>query len=188
MTDASKPFRDYVRQLAEFGKKFLNMNPYIFLTPPAIVSSGTTMEGNPMQRRLTGVALTTLLFGMLTHPALAQSPPSAAIEAVSSQVNQGEDVEFKAYLSLTPSHAVVIRVRWAGHDRYWRLQPDFDFSFPCDAVNQGQHTITIETADTVANQATQGAANNGNAGSGPYPTAYSVGSPSSATATCNATR
>ena len=34
MTDASKPFRDYVRQLAEFSKKFLNMNPYIFSTPP----------------------------------------------------------------------------------------------------------------------------------------------------------
>ena len=139
-----------------------------------------------MTRRLTLAALAALVSAMLTYPVFAQTPPSAAIEADSTQVNQGEDVKFTAYLSSTPSHAVVIRVRWAGYDRYWRLQPDFKFSFPCNATNRGQHTITVETADTSANQATQQAANNGVDPGSPYPTAYSVGSPSSATATCSA--
>ena len=138
-----------------------------------------------MTRRLTMAALATLASATLTCPALAQTPLSAAIEVDSAQVNQGGSVKFKAYLSSTPSHAVVIRVRWAGSDRYWRLQPDFDFSFPCNAVNSGQHTITIETADTVADQATQDAATA--VGSSFQSPAYTVGSPSSATATCNAT-
>ena len=137
---------------------------------------------NTMIRQLTMAAL---VFGMLTYPALAQTPPSATITAGTSQYYSGEDVIFTASLSSSPGHAVVILVRWAGYDRYWRLQPKFEFSFPCNSVNRGSHTITIQTSNDNTNQATYTASTGGNAGSPPYPSAYSVGSPSSATATCN---
>ena len=138
-----------------------------------------------MIRQLTMAVLATLVFGMLTYPALAQTPPSATITAATSQYYSGENVKFTASLSSSPGHAVVILVRWRGYDRYWRLQPKFEFSFPCNLANRGSHTITIQTSNTNSDEATCAAANNGTACSAPYPTAYSVGSPNSATATCN---
>ena len=138
-----------------------------------------------MIRQLAMAASATLVFGMLTYPALAQTPPSATITAGTSQYYSGEDVKFTASLSSSPGHAVVILVRWKGYDRYWRLQPKFEFSFPCNLANRDSHTITIQTSNDNTNEATCTASNSGTACSAPYPTAYSVGSPSSATATCN---
>ncbi len=139
-----------------------------------------------MIRQLTMAALASLVFGMLTYPSMAQAPPSATIAAGTLQYYPGEDVKFKASLSSSPGHAVVIVVKWAGYDRYWRLQPNFEFSFPCNLVNRGSHTITIQTSNDNTNAATCTASNNnGTDCAAPYPTAYEVGSPSSATATCN---
>ena len=143
-----------------------------------------------MMRQLTMAALATLLvLGMLIGPALAHdTPPSVSIAAGTSQYYSNQDVKFTASLTSSSSnhaHAVVILVRWKGFDRYWRLQPNFEFSFPCNLANRGQHTITIQTPNDNTNEATCTAENNGTACSAPYPTAYSVGSPNSATATCN---
>ena len=139
-----------------------------------------------MIRQLTMAALAILVFGMPASPALAQqTTPSATIAAGTSQYYSGEDVKFTASLSPGPGHAVVILVRWKGYDRYWRLQPKFEFSFPCNLANRGSHTITIQTSNDNTNEATNAAYNGGTAGPGPYPTAYNVGSPNSATATCN---
>ena len=140
----------------------------------------------PMIRKLTVTALATLVFGMLTCPAMAQTP-SVTITAGTSQVYPGDDVKFKASLSSAPGHAVLVRVKWAGYDRYWWLQPNFQFSFPCNLTNKGSHTITIETANDTTNEATceSSAGNTSCAGSTNYPTAYNVGSPGSATSTCN---
>ena len=139
-----------------------------------------------MIRQLTMAALATLVFGMPASPALAQqTTPSVSITTGTSQAYPGDDVKFTASLGSSPGHAVVILVRWKGYDRYWRLQPNFHFSFPCNLANKGQHTITIQTSNDNTNEATNTAYNGGTAGTGPYPTAYNVGSPSSATATCN---
>ncbi len=135
------------------------------------------------------LTLAALVLGMLTYPSLAQTPPSVSIAVStdgSSQVYPGEDAKFTASLSSSPGHAVVILVRWKGYDRYWRLQPSFHFSFPCNLTNKGRHTITIQTSNDDTNEATYSASlGGGEAGPGPYPTAYEIGSPSSATATCN---
>ncbi len=140
-----------------------------------------------MIRQLTMAALATLVFGMLTYPAMAQTTPSATITANTSQVFPGDDVKFKASLSPDPGHAVLVLVRWAGYDRYWWLQPDFHFSFPCNLTNKGSHTITIQTSNDNTNEATCNATSGNSACSNapPYPTAYNIGSPSSATSTCN---
>ncbi len=144
-----------------------------------------------MIRQLTMAVLATLVFGMLASPALAQqTTPSVSIAVStegSSQVYPGEDVKFTASLSPSPGHAVLVLVRWAGYDRYWWLQPKFEFSFPCNLANRGSHTITIQTSNGNTNQATceSTAGNTSCAGTDPYPTAYEIGSPSSATATCN---
>ncbi len=129
-----------------------------------------------------------LVFGMLASPALAQTPPIATITAGTSQYYSGEDVKFTASLNSSPGHAVVIFVKWQDYDRYWRLQPKFEFSFPCNATNSGSHTITIQTSNNHTDEATHAASADGDAGSPPYPTAYSVGSPDAATATCNVTQ
>ena len=128
----------------------------------------------PTIRKLAMRTMAALVFGTLTYPALAQTVPSASITTNSSQVFSGDDVKFKASFSSNPGQSVVIRVNWAGYDRYWRLQPNFEFSFPCNLTNNGSHTITIQPPNEITKQA-----NNTSAG------AYSVGSPSSATATCN---
>ncbi len=138
-----------------------------------------------MMRQRTMAVLATLVLGMLIGPALAQTPSATITAPGTSQYNSGEDVKFTASLSESPGHAVVIVVRWKGYDRYWRLQPGFEFSFPCNLANRGSHTITIQTSNTNTDEATCTASNNGTACSAPYSTAYEVGSPSSATATCN---
>ena len=124
-----------------------------------------------MLRRVT---LAALAGGMLACPALAQTPPTANIAAVKTQVDAGDDVQFTVTLDPSPTGATLVRARWGGHDRYWWLQPRFVFSFPCNATNRGRQTVTLMAPDETTN------------GSG-SPTTYTVGSPPSATATCKAT-
>ena len=141
-------------------------------------------KGNTMKRQL---AMAALACGILAGSAMAQSPPNATIATTTSQVQVGDDVKFKATISTDPGYAVAIRVDWAGYDRYWWVNPSqgFEFSFPCNSTNKGEHKITIKSSNSVTESVTENAANL--AGFNNYiGPAYNIGTPSSATATCNA--
>ena len=142
---------------------------------------------------LTGaVALLACLF---VNSAVADhdgTPPSVTITAANATVASGEDVKFKAALSRNVAHSVLVLVNWTApgittNPRYWWVNNSgFEFSFPCNLANRGEHTITIQTATDDTNTATYNAHLSQNGSSlTTIPTAYNVGSPSSATSTCN---
>ena len=142
---------------------------------------------------LTGaVALLVCLF---VNSAVADhdvTTPSATITAAASMVYPGNDVKFTAALSEDKAHAVLVLVNWTApgittNPRYWWVNnSDFKFAFPCNLANRGEHTITIQTATDDTNTATYNAHLSQNGSSlTTIPTAYNVGSPSSATSTCN---
>ena len=142
---------------------------------------------------LTGaVALLVCLFVNSAAADHGVTMPSATITAASGAVDRGSDVKFTASLSEDLAHAVLVLVNWTApgittNPRYWWVNnSDFKFSFPCKLSNRGQHTITIQTATDDTNTATYNAhlSQNGSSLTN-IPTAYNVGSPSSATSTCN---
>ena len=118
--------------------------------------------------------------------------PSATITAAASTVDRGNDVKFKATLSRDLAHSVLVLVNWEApgittNPRYWWVNNSgFEFSFPCNLASKGMHKITIQTATDDTNTATYNAhlSQSGSSLTN-IPTAYNVGSPSSATSTCN---
>ena len=142
---------------------------------------------------LTGaVALLACLF---VNSAVADhngTPPSVTITAANVTVASGEDVKFKAALSRDVAHSVLVLVNWTApgittNPRYWWVNNSgFEFSFPCNLANQGAHTIAIQTSNDNTDERTlYSHTSQGGSSINPTPTAYNVGSPGSATSTCN---
>ena len=122
----------------------------------------------------------------VTTPSATITPPA------NSTVQRGSDVKFTASLSEDLAHSVLVLVNWTApgittNPRYWWVNnSDFKFSFPCNLANRGQHTITIQETNSDTNTATYNAhLSQSGTSSSSIPTAYNVGSPSSATSTCN---
>ena len=142
---------------------------------------------------LTGaVALLVCLF---VNSAVADhdgTPPSVTIKAANATVASVEDVKFKAALSRDVAHSVLVLVNWTApgittNPRYWWVNNSgFEFSFPCNLANQGAHTIAIQASNDNTDERTlYSHTSQGGSSINPTPTAYSVGSPDSATSTCN---
>ena len=137
----------------------------------------------------------TLLFCLFVNSAVADhdvTTPNATITVAASTVDRGNDVKFKATLSRDLAHSVLVLVNWEApgittNPRYWWVNNSgFEFSFPCNLTNRGQHKITIQTANADTNEATYNSHLIQSGSSLPsFPTAYTIGSPSSATSTCN---
>ena len=147
---------------------------------------------NLINLNLTGaIALLVCLFANSAVADHDGTTPNATITAEFVAVDPGEDVIFNAKVSGNLNHTVLVRVNWAGHDRYWWVgsgynDEGFEFSFPCNLATKGSHTIAIPDSDTTTDEATQNShESQGGSIINPAPTAYNVGSLGSATSTCN---
>ena len=142
---------------------------------------------------LTGVVA--LLVCLFVNSAVADhdvTTPSATITRANSTVQRGSDVKFTASLSEDLAHSVLVLVNWTApgittNPRYWWVNNSgFEFSFPCNLANSGSHTIAIQTSnDTTDERTLYSHTSQGGSTINPTPTAYNVGSPGSATSTCN---
>ncbi len=132
------------------------------------------------------LVIVVLVMGV-TGLAVAQSSPNVSVTAATSQVQSGNNVKFNFALSSNPGYKVYFKFKWKDNEYIASAtySQGYAYSFPCNSLNKGAHTVTILASGSQTNESTSNAADNAGVTYLGNP-AYNIGSPNSATSTCNA--